>query len=106
MTMLGTNSGGVFFARISYATLRTRAQGTPNAAPAFAERMVFTMRLLFRADRALAVDPEVTPTRRYLVLEQVSQTALSEGTQGGGATEANASEASITEVRSAGHLYS
>jgi hypothetical protein len=63
MTMLGTNSKGVFFARISSATLRTRAQGAPNAAPAFAERMVFTMRLLFRADRAFAVDPEVTPTR-------------------------------------------
>jgi hypothetical protein len=63
ITMLGTNSGGVFFARISSATLRTRAQGAPKAAPVFAERMVLTMRLLFRADRALAVDPEVTPTR-------------------------------------------
>jgi hypothetical protein len=104
MTMLGTNSTGLFLARILSATLRpTRVQGRPPAAAAFAESIVFTILLLFRADKAFAGEPTTTPARRYSVLEQVRHAEYSTGSQGGGAAHAAASR---TPVRSAGHLYS
>jgi len=108
MTMLGTNSTGTLSARTLSATLGpTRAQGSPCAAAALAERIVFTILLLLRADKAFAAEPTTTPDRRYS-LEHGRHSEYSTDPQPGtaGAEAKVEAEAARTPVRSAGHRYS